>query len=211
VFTVFVILCSVVAAYTFEAGYRREFSSLHRAMILDTTRAVASSVQTELNNALRTVIQAAMYEAGRRGQDKPQVESRIRAYINERISAGWSYSNFRSIEVPSTDADSLRLEWLPDGGLRAYGYLGAEFEHLGGVKAFGVKLDAGVVPRYGRLHHLAYMVYEQAAGVPDLEAFEAELNENYACEFLVFELGLQNGSVTLTVTDAYGGRAIAEE
>jgi len=211
VFTIFVILSSLLAVRTFGEGYQREVSALQRAMVLDTTRAVASSVQTEVNNALTTVIQAAMYEAGNRGQDKTAVESRVRAYINERIGAGWSYSNFSSIDVPFTDENSLFLEWLPDGGLRAYGYLPAEFEHLSGVKAYGLKLDAGVVPRFGRLRHIAYLVYEQAKSVSDLEAFEAELNENYVCEYLVFEVGQQDGSVTVTVTDAYGGKAIAEE
>ena len=135
---------------------------------------------------------------------------RARQYINERIAMGWEYTGF-DISVPLTSENTLRFEWLPDGGLRAYGYLPAEFEHASGVRAFGIQLDAGVVPRYGRLHHIAYRVYDLAQSVADLEGFERELNENFACEWLRFEIRQQDGSVVVRVIDAYGGRAIAEE
>jgi hypothetical protein len=175
-------------------------------MAVDATRAVATGVETELNDTLTSAICAAMYDSGKRGERKEQVEARLRRYFNERISLGWKYSNFRSIRVPLSDENSLLLEWSPDGSLRAYGYLNTTFEHLRGTKAFGTRLRAGVVPRYGRMYHLAYLVYEKAKTVPDLEAFERELNENYACEFLRFELG-----ETVTVYELYGGRAIVEE
>lgn len=209
VFTVFIVLSVLLAAHTFSQGYRRELSILHQAMAVDTTKAVASSVQTELNNALRTVIQASVYESGKEGENKQQVEERIREYFNERIENGWYYSNFKSIEVPLTDENSLHLEWLPDGGLRAYGFLAAEFEHVSGVRAFGIKLDAGVVPRYGRLYHIGHRVYEQVQSVGDVEEFENELNENFACEQLSFEIERGGGSIRVTVIDNYGGRAIA--
>jgi hypothetical protein len=152
-----------------------------------------------------------MYESGKVGGEKSQVEARLRQYFNERISAGWGYSNFRDIRVPLSDENSLLLEWLPDGSLGAHGYLGAVFEHLAGTKAFGVRLRAGVVPRYGRLIHLAHKVQEEADGVLDLETFETKLNENYACEFLWFELWRDNeGEVGVKIYERYGGRAIAE-
>jgi hypothetical protein len=206
IFVVFVILISWVAVNTFEAGYQRQLSLFHQLMAVDATRAVATGVETELNDTLTSAICAAMYDSGKEGERKEQVEARLRRYFNERISLGWKYSNFRSIQVPLSDENSLLLEWLPDGSLKAYGYLNTTFEHLRGTKAFGTKLRAGVVPRYGRMYHLAYLVYEKAKTVPDLEAFEMELNENYACEFLKFELG-----ETVTVYELYGGRAIVEE
>jgi hypothetical protein len=208
---VFVILTSVVALNTFEAGYQRQLSLFHRSMAVDTTRAVSAGVQTELNDALQLAIQAAMYESGRRGGKKEEVESRLRSYFNERISAGWEYSNFKRIHVPLSDENSLLLEWLPDGSLKARGYLNAVFEHLMGTKAFGIQLDAGVVPRYGRLYHLAYLVYESASLAPGLKSFEDELNENYACELLEFELWRDaEGELKVTIRELYGGRAIAE-
>jgi hypothetical protein len=211
VFTVFVFLTSVVALNTFEEGYRRQLFGFNQAMAVDTTKATAASVETETNEALRTAISAAMYEAGLRGENKSGVENRLKQYFNQRISAGWSYSNFKEIQVPLSDENTLLLQWLPDGGLIAYGYLGATFEHLDGTKAFGLKLDAGVVPRYGRLYYVAHQVYQQAQTVGDVGSFEDELNENYACERLRFNLARVGGRTTVTIYDSYGGRAIAQE
>jgi len=211
VFTVFVFLTSVVALHTFEEGYSRQLSSFHQAMGIDTTKATATSVETEANDALRTATTAAMYEAGLRGENKSGVENRLREYFNQRISAGWEYSNFKEIQVPLSDENTLLLQWLPDGGLKAYGYLGATFEHLDGTKAFGLRLDAGVVPRYGRLYHVAHQVYQQAQTVDDVVSFENELNENYGCEQLRFVLSRVGGRTNVTIYDSYGGRAIAQE
>ncbi len=211
IFTVFVILCSMLALNTFEAGYQRQLSMVQQRMATDTTRAVAAAVETELNDALTTAVGAGMYESGRRGENKGQVEQRLRTYFNERIEAGWSYSNLENVYMPLSDGDSLVLVWLPDGSLRASGYLDASFTHLMGVKAYGVKLDAGVVPRYGRMLHLAYRVYSEAQTAPDVEALESELNENYACEMLSFTLTQTDDHVRVTVYDLYAGRAIAAE
>ncbi|MEW6592883.1 MAG: hypothetical protein AB1305_04310 [Candidatus Hadarchaeota archaeon] len=211
VFTVFVFLTSIVALNTFEEGYQRQLSSFHQAVAIDTTKATAASVETEANEALTTAVSAAMYEAGRRGETKTGVESRVRNYFNERISAGWSYSNFKEIKVPLSAENTLLLSWLPDGGLQAWGYLDASLEHLSGTKAFGLKLGAGVVPRYGRLYKVAHQVYDEAQGVADPEAFEAELNDNYASEFMRFDLVQVDSRVSVTIYDEYGGRAIAQE
>lgn len=208
VFSVFVILSSYLAVQTFARGHESELARLHRAMAADTTKAMSSAIESELSEALRTVIQAAMYEGGRRGEDKPQVEARARQYLNERIAAGWSYTNF-DVRVPPSSENTLFFEWLPDGGLRAYGYLPGAVVHTTGVRAFGLELDAGVLPRYGRLQHLAQLAYEALRDAGDAEALESELNERFACEWFRFEIGYQNGSVTVTVTDVYGGTAIA--
>ncbi len=213
IFTVFVILCSVLALHTFEAGYQRQLSMVQQRMATDTTRAVAAVVETELNYALKTATEAAMYEAGRDGENKDKVEELLRTYFNERIKAGWSYSNFEDIYVPLSDEDSLVLTWLPDGSLSASGYLDASFTHVMGTRAYGAKLDAGVVPRYGRMLHIAYLVYSQAQNMSgeELANFESELNEDYACEYLSFELTQTDSRVRVTVHDDYAGRAIAAE
>jgi len=135
------------------------------------------------------------------------VENIIRTYFNQRISLGWSYSNFENIDVPVSNENSLVLVWLPDGSLRASGYLNASFTHVMGTRAYGVKLDAGVVPRYGRMYHLAYFVRDNLKpNDANRAALKTELNENYACECLHFDIR-QDG---LTVFDDYAGRAIAE-
>ena len=213
VFTVFVILCAVVALHTFEVSYQRQLSMLQQRMATDTTKATAAAVEAELNDALRTAIGAGMYEAGRRGENREKVEERIRTYINQRIKLGWSYSNFENIHVPLSDENSLLLEWLPDGGLRAYGYLNATFTHLMGAKAYGVKLDAGIVPRYERMYYIAHRVWSQAQTMSrkDIDNFKDELNKNYACERLRFELENMDSRVRVTVYELYGGRAIAAE
>jgi hypothetical protein len=91
----------------------------------------------------------------------------------------------------------------------APGYLDASFTHKEGVRAYGARLDAGVAPRYGRMWYLAWCVYFQALnlGQEEIPAFENEVNENYACEYLYFEIR-QGG---LTVYDRYAGRAIAAD
>ncbi len=209
IFVIFVVLISVVAIHTFEEGYQRQLTLFNQSMAIDTTRAVAATVETELNDALATAVEAAMFEAGKRGEEKTDVENRTREYFNQRIAVGWKYTNFKNIQVPLSDDNSLILEWLPDGGLRAYGYLNATFEHLNGTKAYGIKLDAGVVPRYGRLYNLAYQIYVESGGVSDLAAFESELNDNYSSEYLVFILEPSGDGARVTVRDRYGGRAIA--
>ncbi|MDI6643153.1 MAG: hypothetical protein QMD95_03780 [Candidatus Hodarchaeaceae archaeon] len=211
IFVVFVILCSVAALHTFEAGYRRQLNTLQQRMATDTTKAVAAAVEAELNGALKDAIAAGMYESGRRGENRDKVEERLRTYFNQRIENGWSYSNFENIFVPVSDENSLLIEWLPDGSLRAYGYLDASFRHVMGTRAYGVKLDAGIVPRYGRMMHIAYRVYAEAQTVPDVAAFEAELNENYAAERLWFKLTPTDSRVRVTVYELYGGRVIAAE
>lgn len=216
IFTIFVILCSVLALHTFEAGYQRQLSMVQQRMATDTTRAVAATVESELNYALRTAFEAAMYDAGKVGGDKDYVKNLFFQYFdNYQIENRWSYSNFESIYVPIVDNVMFEnmLAWLPDGSLRVRGYLdNACFTHVMGARAYGVKLDAGVVPRYGRMLHIAYYVWENYRDengnwVMGEGALENELNDNYACEYLSFEIR-QNG---LTVHDNYAGRAIAAD
>jgi hypothetical protein len=212
IFTIFVILCSMLALHTFEAGYQRQLSMVQQRMATDSTRAVAATVETELNYALRLAVESGMYESGRRGENKDRVEERLRNYFNQRIEAGWSYSNFENIYVPPSDENSLVIVWLPDGSLHASGYLdNASFAHVMGARAYGVKLDAGVVPRYGRMWHLARYVYFNYMQGQNLDEnaradLQNELNENYACEYLRFVIH----QASLTVYDTYAGRVITE-
>lgn len=211
IFTVFVILSGIVALNTFESSYTRQMDVLQERMAVDTTRAVALVIEAELNDSLRSAVAAAMFEAGKFAGSKAEVESRLRTYFNQRIAAGWSYSNFENIYVPLSDENSLQVEWLPDGGLRAYGYLEASFNHVSGAKAYGVKLDAGVLPRYGRMLYLANLAYSWAQRAADIAALEAELNENYSAEMFSFHIYRENGVLKLTITELYGGRAITPE
>lgn len=217
IFTIFVILSSILALHTFEVGYQRQTSALQQRMATDTTKAVAAAVEAELNDALNDAIGAGMYESGLRGENINKVEERLREYFNQRIELGWYYSNFvenendSTICVPLSDEDSLVVKWLPDGGLQAYGYLNASFKHVTGTRAYGVKLNAGIAPRYTRMLNVAYQIYTEAQGVPDVDAFETELNENYAAERLGFTLTETDSRVRVTVRDLYGGRVIAAE
>ncbi|MEM3420888.1 MAG: hypothetical protein QW835_01995 [Candidatus Hadarchaeum sp.] len=211
IFTVFVILAGIAALNTFESSYTRQIEVLQERMAVDTTRAVALVIEAELNDSLRSAIAAAMFEVGKFAGSKAEVESRLRSYFNQRIAAGWSYSNFENIYVPLSDENSLQIEWLPDGGLRAYGYLEASFNHVSGAKAYGVKLDAGVVPRYGRMLYLANLAYSWAQRAADIAALEKELNENYSAEMFSFRIYRENSALKLTITELYGGRAITPE
>ncbi len=219
IFTVFVILTSVVAINTFESGYTRQMNALQQRIAVDTTKAVASTVETELNDSLGTAITAAMFEVGKTAGSKAEVEARFRAYFNERIAAGWSFSNFENIDVPLSDENSLKVEWLPDGGVRAYGYLGATFTHATGAKAYGVKLDAGVAPRYGRMLYVAENIaYRQASIIwnrdrdpSEIAALQDELNDNFFAERFSFTVYVQDGVIMLTLNEDYGGRALRAE
>lgn len=211
IFTIFVILSGVVALNTFESGYARQLSTFQQRMAVDTTKAVAASVEAELNDSLETAIAAAIFEAGKGGGNKSNVEYLTRTYLNQRIEAGWSYSNFEVIYVPLSDENSLKAEWLPDGSLHAYGYLNAFFKHVMGERAYGVKLDAGIVPRYGRMLNLALRIYNQAKTVSDIQAFENELNDNYAAERFSFEVYTYDNSLRVTLNELYGGRVITTE
>ncbi|MFN4133681.1 MAG: hypothetical protein ACK4GQ_04875 [Candidatus Hadarchaeales archaeon] len=211
VFTVFVLMLSIVALHTFEAGFKNQQLTFTRAIAMDTTKAVATTIQGELNEALRDSIQAAMYEWGKKGGSKSQVQNRIIDYFNQRISAGWDYSNFREIYVPLADENSIDIRWLPDGSLAVLGYLEAEFVHVAGIKAYGVYVNAGVVPRYGRLYETAHLALQMAREAENLEEFEMEINENFACEMLRFTIGSGERGPTVTVVDRYGGRVIAKD
>jgi len=210
IFTVFVILSGVVALNTFESGYVRQINTLQQRIAVDTTKAVAAVVEAELNDALETAIAAAMFEAGKENRSKAFVENLLREYFNQRIDAGWSYSNF-SISVLRSDENSLHVEWLPDGGLRAYGYLNALFEHVTGARAYGIKLDAEIAPRYGRMQYIAGLVYNQlqdTTKVQDIKLFENEINKEYAAECFSFKI---YNRASFTVYELYGGRAITGE
>ena len=210
IFAVFVIITSIAAVYMFEAEYRNHLNATQRRLALDATKATMESLKTELNTALRTSIEAAMYEVGKSGGTKNEVDARTRRYFNDRIKAGWSYYNF-SINVPLSDENSLRLVWQPDGGLEATGYLSATVEHISGVKGFGAEILASAVPRYGRMYFLANKVYGQAIHADNLEALENEYNENYACERFHFSIDSIGGQVIVTVRDEHAGRALAPE
>jgi hypothetical protein len=151
--------------------------------------------------------------AGKGAENKSAVENRLRTYFNQRIEAGWTYSNFENIYVPLSDENSLLIEWFPDGGLRAHGYLNASFKHITGATAYGVKLDAGVAPRYGRMIYLAFLIYNQAKVLPDnaLPAFESEVNDNYAAERFSFRIYREGTSTRLNLNELYGGRVITTE
>ena len=212
VFTIFVILSGVVALNTFESGYTRQLSTLQQRMSVDTTKAVAAVIEVELDDSLAKAISAAIFESGKGAENKASVESRLRDYFNERIAAGWAYSNFENIYVPLSDENSLQIEWLPDGGLRAYGYLNASFKHVSGAKAYGVKLDAGVAPRYGRMIFLAYRIYYlNWPSDNELPAFEVGLNDNYAAERFSFHLWREGASKKLTLNELFGGRVVTTE
>ena len=211
VFTLFVLLISAGVIYALQSGERRHVEVVIQGIATDLTRATALTVERELNDALRTAITAAMYEAGVRGESKENVEQRVRAFINERIEAGWEYASFSRISVPLTDEESLKLEWLPGGGLRAYGWLGAEFEHVMGARAFGLRLESTAHPRFLRIENVARTVAELAAGVTDpnaLVALEQQLNDNYACEGLRIELELIDGALVVRVLDLYGAKGV---
>lgn len=197
VFTIFVILCSSVAIVTFQSMEEREVPSIVLESAADVTRATASQVESELNTALESSITAAMYDVGLMGGTRKEVENYIRDYMNVHIVEvnASSPPNLKK-NVSTCDENSLILEWLPDGSIRARGFLDASFKHVMGPKAFGVRLHVVTCPRFERIKHIA----ELASRVPD----PMKLNDNYACEGIRIEL--END--TLVVKDIFGAREV---
>lgn len=208
VFTIFVILCSSVAIVTFQSLEERGVSTIILKSAADVIRATASQVESELNSTLESSIAAAMYDVGLRGGTRENVENYIREYMNAHISDINAYSRSTlKVAVPLCDENSLIIEWLPNGGIRARGYLDASFEHVMGPRAFGLSLHAMSRPRFERIRHVAERSAVLVAGA-DLAELERALNENYACEGLAMELREENGIVSVVVRDIFGAREV---
>lgn len=209
VFTIFVILCSSVAIVTFQSLEERSVSAIILKSAADVVRATASQVGSELNSALESSIAAAMYDVGLRGGTREQVEQYVREYLNTHISSINAYPRPNlTVVVPPCDENSLALDWLPDGGIRARGYLDARFEHVMGPRAFGLSLRAVSRPRFERIKHVAELSLALVASAANLEELERELNENYACEGLGVELENEDDMVYVTVQDTFGARGV---
>ena len=202
VFTIFTLLSCTLAISSFQASDQRSVSATQQLVAADVTRATASTIEGELNQALSTAVTAAMYEAGSAGEDRENVEQLTLDYLNLRISHGWSYPNL-VVSIFEADNDDLKFEWQPDGSVRVRGYLGAEIKHVYGPTAHGIKLEASLNPRFERLKGVAELASSSAASAPDLEALEDELNERYAAEGLEIEIREDDGYVNATVSDVF--------
>lgn len=209
VFTIFVILCSSVAIVTFQSSEERGTSTIILKSAADVIRATASQVESELNSTLESSIAAAMYDVGLKGGTRENVENYIREYMNAHISAiNASSRSTLKVVVPLCDENSLMIEWLPNGGIRARGYLDASFEHVMGPRAFGLSLRTMSRPRFERIKHVAELSAVLVAGEENLAELERALNENYTCEGLSVELENENNMVYVTVQDIFGARGV---
>ncbi len=208
VFTIFLILCSSVAIVTFQSLEERGVSTIILESAADLVRATASQVESELNSTLESSIVAAMYDVGLTGGTRENVENYIREYMNAHISdINASSSSPLKVTVPLCDENSLMIEWSPNGGICAGGYLDASFEHVMGPKAFGLSLHAMSRPRFERIKQVAELSAVMVANA-DIVELERVLNENYACEGLTVELVDENGIVSVTVRDIFGARGV---
>ena len=209
VFTIFVILCSSVAIVTFQSLEERGVSTIILKSAADVVCATASQVESELNSTLESSIAAAMYDVGLRGGTRENVENYIREYVNAHISdINASSRSTIKVTVPLCDDNSLMIEWLSNGCIRARGYLDASFEHVMGPRAFGLSLHAMSRPRFERIKHVAELSAVLVTGAENLAELERALNENYACEGLAVELVDENGIVSVTVRDIFGARGV---
>jgi hypothetical protein len=203
IFIIFILICSAAALATFQAGHQRQVFTIQQLMAVDVVRATSSTIEIELNQTLQSAITAAMYEAGMRAENKENVVMRVIQFLNDRIRLGWSYSN-ENIIIPLCDENSLVLEWLPDGSMRARAYLAAEVRHVSGVVANGISLRVNVTPRFERIKKVAEIV----SGLGDLAGLQNELNDNYACEGLSISIDSQGSSVIISVSDNFAGRVV---
>ena len=213
IFIIFILICAAAALATFQAGHQRQVFTIQQLMAVDVVRATSSTIEGELNQTLQSAITAAMYEVGvmenkENVNVKENVVMRVIQFLNERIALGWSYSN-ENISVPLCDENSLVLEWLPDGSMRARAYLAAEVRHVSGVVANGISLRVNVTPRFERIKKVAEIASELAQVSDNLERLEIGLNENYACEGLSISINENNG-VTISVEDTFAGKVVTK-
>lgn len=207
VFAIFIVISTSITIAYFQTTESRGISAIQQRTAADVTRAKASAIDTELTKALNSAIWAAQYEIGLAAGNPEEAENRIREYLNNRISQGWSQSNL-SITVPLAGENDLSFEWQPNGSLVVRGYLGAKFEHVVGPTVYGLELRASPYPRFQRIKHVAELIENMAVDAPDLSALESEANDNYACEGLKINLEEEDGKLTTTVTDLYGARGV---
>lgn len=193
VFTIFVILSCALAISGFQGSDQRSVSATEQLAAADVTRATASTIEGELNQALATAITASMHDAGIAGKDRSAVEQLTLDYLNRRISSGWSYSNI-SVVMPKVSAGDLAFEWQPDGSVRVEGYIDSEVRHVYGPTSHGIKLDASVNPRFLRLRSVALELLDDSGVVE---------SDRYAAEGLGVEVSKSNNSVTAVVTDLF--------
>ncbi|MEM2251480.1 MAG: hypothetical protein QXU01_03390 [Candidatus Hadarchaeales archaeon] len=206
VFTVLVILSSAIAAETFRQAYSEKTRTFQLSSAMSTVRATASSIELELSEALRMAIVTAMYESGRQGEVSSEIKEKIISYINSRIQSGWEYSGFRQIVVYPIAENSLNLMWLPDGSLRISVFIPSRLVHVSGAEVIGLRVEAGASPRYLRLEHLARLAEEMLENTENSEDLEKSLNENYACEYILFRIFEDE----IIVVDLYGGEVIVK-
>ncbi len=199
------ILVTFVAVESFQTSYQRSSQAVQQRQAATTAVAMLKTVESELNDSLYSAIYAAVYESGLAGENREQVEQRVRSYLNERISSGWRYSHFNEISVPPCDENSLRFEWQPDGSVRVVGYLAAQVEHVMGPRAHGVKLSVATTPRFDRLKRVANLAYELALFSGNLAQLEIELNENYASEGIQFKI---ESGPRVTAQDLWAARRV---
>jgi hypothetical protein len=194
VFTIFVILSCALAISSFQGSDQRSVSSTQQLTAADVTRATASTIEGELNQALTTSVTAAMHDAGIAGGNRGAVEQLTLDYLNRRISSGWSYPNL-SVIMPKVSAGDLAFEWQPDGSVKVEGYIDAEIRHVYGPTAHGIKLDASVNPRFLRLRSVALELLANDSGTVE--------PDRYAAEGLGVELSKNGNIATAVVTDVF--------
>jgi len=211
VFAVFVVVCSAVAVAHFRTSAYRSANAIQQRMAADVTRAMAASIETELNWTLEKAIWSAMYTIGLRGGTVEEVENAVREHLNGRIRRGWEGEHPSiSVYVPEVNEDTLLFVWRPDGGIEAIGLIPAKIEHVEGPAAYGISLRTAPSPRFERIKHVTEQIFDvlKTTPVENIEVLECELNENYACEGLGIELTLDNGMVMVSVSDIFSGRGV---
>lgn len=196
-FTIFILLSCTLAISSFQASDQRSVSATQQLVAADVTRATASTIESELGQALSTAVTAAMYDVGGSGGGCGDVEQLTLEYLNQRISHGWFYPNL-DISIPQISDGDLVFEWQPDGSVRVWGYLGAEFRHIYGPIAHGIMLDASPNPRFERMRSIAWNIVGQAES-------SGALVESYATEGLDVELAKSDTHVTAIVHDVFAG------
>ncbi len=213
IFLILIVISSALVISQLQSSEEREISAIQLLMASDEARSALSSINSELNGALRKSATAAMYDVGMSGGSIEDVENYVIDYLNNRIEKGWKHPNLEE-NVPLVDENSISFKWQPDGSLSIKVYLDTKIKHVNGPTAYGTYLEANPYPRFQRIRQVARNVADKIPSdgtENEINELENELNENYECEGLSINLKIDDSTVIVNVEDDYAGeRAIIE-
>ncbi len=191
VLTVF-LLGVLTVTWVFSSMLRSGISErVERSTLLQsaqTIQAVRRAVESEFNQYLTSVVNAAVYEVGSRGGEENELLQLILARAR-LLENAWRFPNVE-VHIPVQEITKCFV-WSGDGRPVLIGDLPATFQHVLGLCVWGLRLEVQQTPRFKRMLRLAELIRNLSLN----ENWLSELNENYRKEG--FRFRIENGSLLI--------------